>query len=95
MARKYRTAATYFQRFIDGEEKDRNTVNDAITRIGDSYFVLKSYEKALDYYNRIIQITTLKAKITRLFQRGMIQGLQGSPDTQDCNTLKALLFQFP
>jgi TolA-binding protein len=90
---KYRTAATYFQRFIDGEEKDRNTVNDAITRIGDSYFVLKSYEKALDYYNRIID-NHIKGEDYALFQRGMIQGLQGSPDNK-INTLKALLFQFP
>ncbi|MES2377316.1 MAG: tetratricopeptide repeat protein [Bacteroidota bacterium] len=90
---KYRTAATYFQRFIDGEEKDRNTVNDAITRIGDSFFVLKSYEKALDYYNRIID-NHIKGEDYALFQRGMIQGLQGSPDVK-INTLKALLFQFP
>ncbi|MES2808498.1 MAG: tetratricopeptide repeat protein [Bacteroidota bacterium] len=90
---KYRTAATYFQRFLNGEEKDRNTINDATTRLGDSYFVLKSYEKALEYYNRIIE-NHIKGEDYALFQRGMIQGLQGSPDTK-INTLKALLFTFP
>ncbi|GAA4089049.1 tetratricopeptide repeat protein [Mucilaginibacter panaciglaebae] len=90
---KYRTAATYFQRFIDGEEKDRNTVNDAITRIGDSFFVLKSYEKALEYYNRIID-NHIKGEDYALFQRGMIQGLQGAPDTKIA-TLKDLLTNFP
>jgi TolA-binding protein len=90
---KYRTAATYFQRFIDGEEKDRNTVNDAVTRIGDSFFVLKSYEKALEYYNRIID-QHIKGEDYALFQRGMIQGLQGAPDTK-INTLKQLLSTFP
>ncbi len=90
---KYRTAATYFQRFLNGEEKDRNTINDATTRLGDSYFVLKSYEKALEYYNRIIE-NHIKGEDYALFQRGMIQGLQGAPDTK-INTLKALLFTFP
>jgi TolA-binding protein len=90
---KYRTAATYFQRFLNGEEKDRNTINDATTRIGDSYFVLKSYDKALEYYNRIID-NHIKGEDYALFQRGMIQGLQGAPDTK-INTLKALLFTFP
>ncbi|HEY9535303.1 MAG TPA: tetratricopeptide repeat protein, partial [Mucilaginibacter sp.] len=90
---KYRTAATYFQRFIDGEEKDRNTVNDAITRIGDSFFVLKSYEKALEYYNRIIN-NHIKGEDYALFQRGMIQGLQGAPDTKIA-TLTDLLTTFP
>ncbi|WP_214069930.1 tetratricopeptide repeat protein [Mucilaginibacter sp. dw_454] len=90
---KYRTAATYFQKFIDGEEKDQNTVNDAITRIGDSFFVLKSYEKALEYYNRIID-GHIKGEDYALFQRGMIQGLQGAPDTK-INTLKELLATYP
>jgi TolA-binding protein len=90
---RYRTAATYFQKFLDGEEKDRNTVNDAVTRIGDSYFVLKSYEKALEYYNRIIN-QHIKGEDYALFQRGMIQGLQGSPDTKIA-TLKDLLNTFP
>jgi TolA-binding protein len=90
---KYRTAATYFQKFIDGEEKDRNTVNDATARIGDSYFVLKNYEKALEYYNRIIE-QHIKSEDYALFQRGMIQGLQGAPDTKIA-TLQNLLTTFP
>ncbi|MCC8425667.1 tetratricopeptide repeat protein [Mucilaginibacter sp. UR6-11] len=90
---KYRTAATYFQKFIDGEEKDRNTVNDATARIGDSYFVLKNYDKALEYYNRIIN-QHIKSEDYALFQRGMIQGLQGAPDTK-ISTLKNLLSTFP
>jgi TolA-binding protein len=90
---KYRTAATYFQRFLNGEEKDRNTVNDATTRLGDSYFVMKSYERALEYYNRIID-NHIKGEDYALFQRAMIQGLQGAPDTK-INTLKSLLSTFP
>jgi TolA-binding protein len=90
---KYNKAATYFERFIDGDEKDQNTVNDAITRIGDSYFVLKSYGKALEYYNKIIA-EHIHGEDYALFQRGMIQGLQGDLDTK-ISTMNDVLSQFP
>jgi len=90
---KYRKAATYFERFLDGGEKDQNTVNDAITRIGDSYFVLKSYEKALEYYDKIIAAHS-KGEDYALFQRGMIQGLRGSLDAK-ISTLTDVLNTFP
>jgi TolA-binding protein len=90
---KYKKAAVYFQKFLDGDEKDSNTVNDAITRLGDSYFVLKNYSRALDYYNRIIEKHS-RGEDYALFQRGMIQGLQGSPD-QKISTLTDVLNKFP
>jgi TolA-binding protein len=90
---QYRKAATYFQRFLDGPEKDRNTANDAIARLGDSYFVLKSYGQALEYYNRIIEQGS-QGQDYALFQRGMIQGLQGSLDTK-ISTLNDVLARFP
>ncbi|HTE02323.1 MAG TPA: tetratricopeptide repeat protein [Mucilaginibacter sp.] len=90
---QYRKAANYFERFLKGDEKDQNTVNDATTRLGDSYFVLKSYAKAREYYDRIIA-QHIKGEDYALFQRGMIQGLQGSPDTK-ISTLTDVLSQFP
>jgi TolA-binding protein len=90
---KYKTAATYFLKFLDGDEKDPNTVNDAITRLGDSYFVLKNYGRALDYYNKIIERRS-QGEDYALFQRGMIQGLQGAPDTK-ISTLNDVLSKFP
>jgi TolA-binding protein len=90
---EYKTAATYFQRFLQGPEKDANTVNDALTRLGDCYFVLKNYATALDYYDRIIQRHS-QGEDYALFQRGMIQGLQGSPDAK-ISTLTEVLNNFP
>jgi TolA-binding protein len=90
---QYKKAATYFQKFLDGNEKDPNTINDAITRLGDSYFVLKTYGKALEYYNRIIEKHS-QGEDYALFQRGMIQGLQGAPDTK-ISTLTDVLNRFP
>ena len=89
---EYKKAATYFQKFLDGDEKDPNTINDAITRLGDSYFVLKNYSRALDYYNRIIEKHS-QGEDYALFQRGMIQGLQGSPDNK-ISTLTDVLNKF-
>lgn len=90
---KYKKAANYFEKFLQGDEKDQNSINDAITRIGDSYFVLKSYGKALEYYNRIIAQHS-KGEDYALFQRGVIQGLQGSLDTK-ISTMNSVLTNFP
>ncbi len=90
---EYKKAANYFQKFLDGEDTDPNTVNDAITRMGDSYFVMKNYGRALDFYNRIIDQHS-GGEDYALFQRGMIQGLQGSPATK-IGTLTDALAKFP
>jgi TolA-binding protein len=90
---QYKKAASYFQKFLDGPETDPNTVNDAVTRLGDSYFVLKNYNRALEYYNRIINEHS-HSEDYALFQRGMIQGLQGSPDHK-ISTLGDVLTKFP
>ncbi len=90
---KYKKAATYFEKFLQGEEKDTATINDATARLGDSYFVLKDYGSALKYYNRIIENHT-PGEDYALFQRGIIQGLQGSQDAK-ISTLTSVLTQFP
>jgi len=90
---QYKKAATYFQKFLQGEEKDPNTINDAITRLGDSYFVMKNYSRALEYYNQIIEKHS-PGQDYALFQRGMIQGLQNAPDTK-ISTLTDLLNTYP
>jgi len=89
----YRKAATYFKRFLQGNEKDVNTINDAVLRLADSYFVLKDYGDALGYYDRIISYKT-SSEDYAMFQRGMIQGLQGQNDLKIA-THQSLLKQFP
>src|SRR5690606_36463208 len=66
----YNKAVTYFNRFLAGSEKDRNTIADATLRLADSYFVLKNYEAALTNYNRIIA-NRAAGEDYALFQRGM------------------------
>ncbi|KAA8483314.1 tetratricopeptide repeat protein [Arcticibacter tournemirensis] len=89
----YSKAANYFARFLGGDDKDKNTVNDATLRLGDSYFVLKNYGSALQQYNKVIAWNS-DGKDYALFQRGMIEGLQGQNDAKIA-THQSLLQQFP
>ncbi len=89
----YSKAANYFDRFLRGDDKDRNTVNDATLRLADSYFVLKNYDLAMQQYNKIIAWKS-QGEDYALFQRGMIQGLQGQNDAKIA-THQQLLQQFP
>ncbi|MES2267209.1 MAG: tetratricopeptide repeat protein [Bacteroidota bacterium] len=90
---QYKKAATYFEKFLRGDVKDQATENDAISRLGDSYFAMKSYGSALENYNRIIARHS-QGQEYALFQRGIIQGLQNNPDAKIA-TLNSLLSQFP
>ncbi len=89
----YKKAAIYFERFLAGDVKDKNTATDAVTRLADSYFVLKSYGRALEYYDRIIQQHS-QGQDYALFQRGMIQGLQGALDSK-ISTLGEVISNYP
>ena len=89
----YSKAANYFGRFLQGPDKDQNTVTDATLRLADSYFVLKNYGQAMDQYNKIIAWKS-QGEDYAMFQRGMIQGLQGQTDAKIA-THQALLQQFP
>jgi TolA-binding protein len=90
---QYRKAALNFEKFLRGDEKDQNTINDATLRVADSYFMMKSYGSAMDYYNRIIA-KKASGEDYALFQRGMIQGLEGQLDTKIA-THNDLLSKFP
>jgi TolA-binding protein len=90
---QYKKAANYFERFLDGQPTDKNTINDAIARLGDSYFVLKNYGSALNYYDKLMASGS-KSQDYALFQRGMIQGLQSSPDAK-ISTLNSVLTKYP
>ena len=91
---QYQTSANYFELFLRNSQKiDQNTKNDAIARLADSYFSLKSYDKALTQYNLLIS-NKAPSQDYALFQRGIIQGLQGDMDTK-IRTLMDLQTKFP
>lgn len=93
---RYNTAANYFERFLATGGKDGieiNTRNDAIARLGDSYFGMKNYGKAMEQYNRLIS-SNAASQDYALFQRGIIQGLQGDNNTKIA-TLQSVVQKYP
>ncbi|MFD2967672.1 tetratricopeptide repeat protein [Sphingobacterium bambusae] len=93
---RYNTAANYFERFLATGGKDGieiNTRNDAVARLADSYFGMKNYGRALEYYNRLISAKA-PSQDYALFQRGIIQGLQGDNNGKIA-TLNSVVQQFP
>lgn len=92
----YNTSANYFERFLAGGGKDGielNTRNDAIARLADSYFATKNYSKAMSYYDRLIS-TNAQSQDYALFQRGIIQGLQGDNNAKIA-TLNSVIAKYP
>ncbi|WP_207428662.1 tetratricopeptide repeat protein [Pedobacter sp. SYSU D00535] len=89
----YSKAANYFERFLNGNDKDRNTVNDANLRLADSYFVMRSYDRAMQQYNKVIAGNG-QGEDYALFQKGMIHGLVGDNDAKIA-AHQSLLKQFP
>lgn len=88
----YYKSAFYFENFLRGKDIDENTKNDASLRLADAYFVQKNYPSALQNYNKIIESASAGEDYA-LFQRGMIQGLQGENDAK-ISTLEALLAKY-
>ncbi len=93
---RYTTAANYFERFLATGGKEGievNTRNDAVARLADSYFGMKNYGRALTYYNSLIS-SKAPSQDYALFQRGIIQGLQGDNNGK-ISILNSVVEQFP
>ena len=91
----FNTSANYFERFLStgGDKIETNVRNDAIARLGDSYFSMRNYGRAMQYYDRLIT-SKAPSQDYALFQRGIIQGLQGNNDAK-LSTLRSVIEQFP
>jgi len=61
--------------------------------LGDSYFSMRNYGRAMQYYDRLIN-SKASSQDYALFQRGIIQGLQGNNDAK-LATLRSVIEQFP
>lgn len=91
----FSTAANYFERFLSADRgsMEQNMRNDAIARLGDSYLSMRDYDRAHRYYDQLIDIGASNQDYA-LFQRGIIQGLQGDNQTK-IGTLRSVIEQFP
>ena len=72
----YDNAVKYFLSFIDNPSQDSVRLNDALLRLGDSYFVKSEFDKAIEAYNRAIRLDQLEADYA-YFQKAMSHGYIG------------------
>jgi len=72
----YDNAVKYFLSFIDNPSQDSVRLNDALLRLGDSYFVKSEFDKAIEAYDRAIRLDQLEADYA-YFQKAMSHGYIG------------------
>ncbi|MDY2587846.1 tetratricopeptide repeat protein [Winogradskyella aquimaris] len=77
----YDKASTYFQKFIDKNANDRLRRNDAYLRLADGYFVSSNYQKAINAYDKAIQINKIETDYAA-FQKAMSNGYLGKSATK-------------
>ena len=92
---RYSVAADYFERYLaaEGSSLDKNVRYDVIARLGDSYLSMRNYGRASDYYDQLINSKAPNQDYA-LFQRGILQGLQGD-NAAKLNTLRSVVEKFP
>ena len=90
----YDAAAERFRSFIrlaDASQNDLKT--DAYVRLGDCYFMERSYDKAINYYDLATRVGKRNADYA-LFQQGLCYGAKGNVN-QKISMLNDLLQSYP
>jgi tetratricopeptide (TPR) repeat protein len=82
----YSNANTAFRKFVDSKEADEVKKGDAYLRIGDCFFVSKSYKQAIESYTK----GSASQKDYILFQKALCEGYEGNR-TGKINLLKSLV----
>lgn len=90
----YANANTGFRKYADGSSsKDARKLNDAYLRIGDCFYVNKSYAQAIQYYDKVAD-NSQGNKDYAMYQKAMCYGYEGQPDKKSW-VLKSLLSEIP
>jgi TolA-binding protein len=89
----YPSASTYFEKFITKNSSDRLRRNDAYLRLADAYFVSSQYKKAINAYDKAIQINEIETDYAA-FQKAMSQGYLGNSPTK-VSELKTFIEGYP
>lgn len=73
--KNYAQALIELRNYVQTEVKDARKLNDAYLRMGDCAFMAKNYDKAVEYYDKAIQMNKIQTDYA-LLQKGIILGLQ-------------------
>lgn len=84
--KEYDRAIEYFKRYSDNTENDRTRRNDALTRLGDTYFVSSQYWPAMEAYNKAIEMNAANSDYAA-YQKAISYGFVDRNDSkiQDLN----------
>lgn len=89
----YSQAQKWFQRFIDRAAKQDILAAEAYNRIGDCFFMNRTYWQAIEYYDKALLMRTEDAPYA-MFQKGFSLGLVQRP-AQKIEILRKLLKDYP
>lgn len=93
MKKDYAQAINHFRKFTTGGFPDQVVVTDGYLRIADSYFVLKSYDDAIHYYNKALEKAGADSDYA-LLQKALAFGGKGNFEIK-AGLLKEFLSRFP
>ncbi|MGM0934010.1 MAG: tetratricopeptide repeat protein [Bacteroidota bacterium] len=78
---EYARAADYFKKYSSDNSKDSARRNDALLRLGDSYFVTSQYWPAMEAYNKAIDNNVSNSDYAA-FQKAISYGFVGRNETK-------------
>jgi TolA-binding protein len=90
---KFPQAISSLRKFVQERNLETAYRNDALLRIGDSYFISKDYNSAIDFYDRAIALNSRDVDYA-MFQKAVAQGVTGKFDAK-ITSLRELLRRFP
>lgn len=76
MKKDYSASLIWFRKYVSEKDNDSKRYSDALIRIADSFFMLKDYFNASDYYTKAIGSEALAADYA-ILQNATILGIQG------------------
>lgn len=93
--REYASAIQWYRKFIGFADKqvEKAVLSDAYNRIGDCYFVSRSYWQAVEFYDKAVALNVVDADYG-LFQRGFALGLLNRPEKKK-TSMEQLLANYP
>ncbi len=90
----YQESQSWFRKYMSKRNSDEIAIyHDALLRTADCHYAMREYESALRYYNDAVTEKAASSDYA-LFQRGVIQGLQGDAEEKS-KTLTSLLGSYP
>ncbi|MFA5814653.1 MAG: tetratricopeptide repeat protein [Bacteroidales bacterium] len=91
--KNYTESANWFRRFTGSAKKQDKLMADAYNRIGDCYFMGRTYWQAIEYYDKAVGLRTEDAGYA-IFQKGFSLGLV-QKSAQKIEVLNKLLKDYP